>query len=187
MDAVLYVECEKRKENFDYQGELSEEEYVKMLREASDSILGSDGFSKRSTTEKRYGIYDASEMYKYTFNNQDDFEELPFKVKLFDMNNNDLTMEHISYFWRNNSPFIIIVELEEIDNPLVEDTLNIWLTNSDHTNNDDTLNESLILKTLKPKDFRTKINNVGFKLKFCKMVNKINANKFALLVNNIER
>lgn len=187
MDVVLFIECEKRKESFDYKGEISEDEYVKMLREASESILGLDGFSNRSTTDRRYGIYDVTEMNKYTFNGKDDFEELPFKAKLYDMNGNDLTMEHISYFWRSNSPFIVIVESEDIDNPMVEDTLNIWVTNSDHTNNDNTLNESLILKTLKPKDFRVKINNVGFKFKFCKMVNKINANKFALLVNNIER
>lgn len=188
MDAILFIKCEKRKENFDYEQEISEDEYVRMLREASESILGLDGYSNRSTTERRYGVYDASEMNKLTMMIEDaDTESLPFKAKLYDMNGNDLTMEHISYFWRENKPFIIIVETEEIENPIVEDTLNIWVTNSDYTNNDETLNDNLILKTLKPKDFEVKIANVRINFKFCKMVDKINANKFALLVNNIER
>ena len=186
MDAILFIECEKRKENFDYKEEISEDEYVKMLREAGDSILGLDGY--RDNLERKYGMYDVSEMNKLTVMMEDaDTEELPFKGHLYDMNGNDLTMEHISFFWRENKPFIVILETEEIENPVVEDTLNIWVTNSDYTNNDDKLNDSLILKTLKPKNFGIRIGKFYVRFNYCKMVDKINANKFALLVNNIER
>jgi hypothetical protein len=186
MDAILFIECEKRKENFDYEEEITEDEYVKMLREAGDSILGLDGY--RDSLEKKYGMYDVSKMNELNvFANDTNTEELPFNAHLYDMSGNDLTVEHISYFWKDNKPFIVIVEIDEIDNPMVEDTLNIWITNSDYTNNDEKLNDTLILKTLKPKDFGVKIGKLYIRFQYCKMVEKMNANKFALLVNNIEK
>lgn len=185
MDAVLYVECEKRKENFDYQGEISEDEYVKMLKTASESILGLDGFSKRNTIDKKYGFYDVSEMSKYE-TPKNDIEELPFRARIYSINGDDLELEHISVFWKQQTPFIIIVETDEIESPMVEDTLNIWITNSDRINNDETLNDRLILSSLQAKDLKLKVANRYFTLKYCKMVNKISFNKFALLVNNIE-
>jgi hypothetical protein len=130
-------------------------------------------------------VYNVDELNRY--NNTDDIQKLPFNAKLFTMNGDDLTMEHISYFWNANQQFIIIVEFNEIENPIVEDTLNIWLTNSDRINHDKTLNDRLILSSLQSKDFEVKINNLYFTLKYCKMVDKINGNRFALLVNKIEK
>jgi hypothetical protein len=185
MNAILFIECEKRKENFDYTKELTEDEYVAMLRGASDSILGLEGFRNRDSLEQRYGIYDINAVQ--TYQEKNDIEKLPFKANLYTMNGDELTMQHISYFWNSNQQFIVILEVGDIDNPMVEDTLNIWVTNSDHINNDKTLNDRLILSSLQPKDFEVKINNIYFTFKYCKMVDKINTNKFAILVNNIEK
>lgn len=188
MDAVLYIKCENQRDNFEYTKEISEDEYIKMLRDASDSILGQDGFSKRSTSQQHHGVYDFDEWYKGQQEMmQEDGEYLPFNAKLFNMNNTELTIQDIGYYYQSGKQFIVIVKVDEIENPIVEDTLNIWITNSDHVNNDDTLNDQLILKSLKTKDFKVKVNNNYFTFKYCKMVSKIDFCTFALLVNNLER
>lgn len=185
MDVVLFIECEKRKEDFEYKKEISEDEYVKMLQDASESILGHDGFTKKQTLDRKYGFYDVTEMEQYY--QKPETEEIPFKGRIFQTNGDDFTLEAIKYYWNSNSPFILFLEVDEIESPIAEDEFNIWVTNSDYINNDETLNEYLILTSLKSKHFKVKLGNLYFTLKHCKMVDKISGNKYAILVNNMER
>lgn len=185
MDVLLYIECEKRKENFDYEKEISEEEYVRMLKQASESILGQDGFAKRSTLERRYGFQDAKELEM--FYDRGDIEEKPFRARLMKMDYSDLSPQDLVYHYNNNSMFIAIVSFADIDEPIVEDTLNIWITNSDHINNDPNLNDELRLKSLEPKKMTVKFNNNYLSLIGCQMVEKISNNMFAMLVHKIEK
>ena len=104
MDVLLFIECEKRKENFDYEKELSEDEYIRMLKQASDSILGQDGFSKRSTLERRYGFQDVKELEM--FYNRDDVEEKPFKARLLKIDYSDLSPQELVKYYNNGNMFI---------------------------------------------------------------------------------
>lgn len=185
MDVLLFIECEKRKENFDYEKELSEDEYIGMLRQASDSILGQDGFSKRNTLERRYGLQDAKELEM--FYNRDDIEEKPFKATLLGMDYSDLSPQELVKYYNNGNMFITIVDYIDIDDPLLEDTLNIWITNSDHINNDPNLNDELKLKSLEPKKITLKFGNNYLTLIGCQVVEKISSNRFAMLVHKIEK
>lgn len=185
MDALLYIECEKRKENFDYEKEISEEEYVKMLRQASDSILGQDRFSKRNTLDRRYGLQDAKEVD--VFYNRGDVEKKPFKVNLMKMDYSELLPQDLHAYYINCNLFIVIVSFSDIVEPIVEDTLNIWITNSDRINNDPNLTRELKLKSLEPKEMLLKFNDTYLSLGGCQMVEKISNNMFAMLVHKIEK
>lgn len=185
MNALLFIECEKRKESFDYNKEISEEEYVRMLQQASDSIIGQDGFSKRNTLERRYGFFGAKELE--TYYEKKDVEEKPFRVRLCNIDGSDFSVRELVSYYNSGSMFIIIVHYDEIDDPVLEDTLNIWVTNSDHINNDSKLNDELRLKSLETKRMTLKFNNNYVTLNGCQMVEKTSTNSFAMLIHKIEK
>ena len=123
----------------------------------------------------------------YRFTSYEHIEEKPFRARLMKMDYSDLSPQDLVYHYNNNSMFIVIVSFADIDEPILEDTLNIWITNSDHINNDPNLNDELRLKSLEPKKMTLKFNNNYLSLIGCQMVEKISNNMFAMLVHKIEK
>jgi hypothetical protein len=177
--AKLYMICpfSEKMGDFSTQQQISEDEYVKMLREYSATIGKG---SPLSSIWNRHGVFEIN-------NTQEEKDiESSANVTIFDINGKKCTGDDICNIKKNGMTVLII----EIDDDSMEDSFEdefkFWKQDSMKINNDKQLSKDDRIRFLPLKDFKLDIDYYLFELKGCKLYHDYNNGKIAIIVQTIK-
>ena len=179
--AKLYIPCpfQEKMGDFSTQESISEDEYVRMLREYS-STIGKGGPSNRNLN--RYGIYDVKNIQQ-----QENEEKLSSaNIIVYDMSGKKCTGNDICNIKKNGMTVLIFEILEDNMEESFEDEYKFWKQDSMKINNDKQLDQDDRIRFLPIKELQLEMGYYLFKLEGCKLYHDYNDGKVAIIVQKIK-
>lgn len=176
---LLYIDCpEQEKTNsFKVEKELSEDEYVKMLREYSTTI--GVGMPKKNDYNRHFNYYDINEY-------NDDVNYSKSKAKIYDISGKPCGLHELKRI-QNNGMGVIIFELIESEmEESFESEFKFWKKDSMNINNDKEIDKNERIKFLPIKDLKFEIDRHVFLLSGCKIYCEYDNLKVAIIIQKIE-
>lgn len=174
----LYIDCPEpeKKDAFNAGKELTEAEYVKMLREYSTTI--GTGMPKKNYNNY-YKIYDIVEQ-------TDNVNYSNATVKIYDISGKPCDI-HELYRIQNNGMGVLIFEIIDTEmEEAFESEFKFWKKDSMNINNDIEIDKNERIRFLPTKDLKFEINNHLFLLTGCKLYCEYDKLKVALIIQNIK-
>ena len=178
--AKLYINCpfHEKEVDFSVQHNITEDEYVRMLREYS-STIGKSGPSNGSIN--RYGMYDVKD-----FQHQEDEGKLSSaNIFVYDMTGKKCYGNDICNI-KKNGMTVLIFEIpdSEMEEPF-EDEYKFWKQDSMKINNDKQIGKDDRIRFLPIKEFQLEMGYHLFKLEGCKLYHDYGDGKVAIIVQKI--
>jgi hypothetical protein len=176
---TLYIDCPEQEKNgaFDAGKNISEEEYVKMLREYSKTIgLPSP---KQTYSNKHFNSYDMDEYVdeKKTYSKS--------KTRIFNISGNLCDINEIRRIQKNGMGVIIFDILKDEMEEYFESEFKFWKRDSMNINNDKTIDKDDRIRFLPTKDLKFEIDNHMFLLNGCKIYCDYDTFKVAIIIQKI--
>ena len=177
---TLYIDCpEQVKDNaFSVNKELSEDEYVKMLREYSYTI---SGLSKEKKIDNRYNIYDLNNEQ-----NENSINYSKSSVKLYNISGNPCDIKELYNIEKRGVGVLIIEIIESEMEENFEYEFKFWKKDGMNINNDSNIDKDERIRFLPVKDLKFEIDNHVFMFYGCKIYCEYDSLKVALIIQNIK-
>ena len=176
---TLYIDCPaQEKDNaFNAGREISEDEYVRMLRDYSTTI--GTGMP-RNTNYNRHGIYEI-----YQSNEQEEKNLSKSLTKIYDISGKPCDIRELYKIQKNGMGVLIIELLEDEMEDSFESEFKFWKRDSMNINNDQLIDKNERLHFLPEKNLEFEIDNHVFSLEGCKMYCEYDRLKVALIIQKI--
>lgn len=176
---TLYIDCpvQEKKDAFNAGREISEDEYVRMLREYSTTI--GTGMP-RNTNYDRHGVY--------AIQQSDGNEEKNLskaQVKIYDISGKACDIREIYRISRTGMGVVIVEIIENNMEDSFESEFKFWKRDSMNINNDTQINKDERIRFLPEKNLEFEIDGHLFSLEGCKMYCEYDRLKVALIVQRI--
>lgn len=173
--AILYMECPiENKQTFTTVKEISEDDYIRMLREYSATL----GMPERNNTSNRYNIQEVQQEQKKNIRKA--------SVSLYGMDGYPCDVRAL-YDIEDSGPGIIIFKLEDnTPDEEFEEEFRVWKTESKKIISDNTINDERKIQFLPVKDFEILIDRHEFFLSGCKMYHEYEDGKMAFIIQRIK-
>lgn len=177
---ILYIDCpQQEKENaFSIGKEISEDEYVRMLREYSKTIGTSQNF------------YNNNNQFKIQDINQNDYEEnknyAKASVIIYNISGDLCDIKELYKIQKNGVGIIIfdIVKTEMDD--IFESEFKFWKRDSMNINNDEYISKDDRIRFLPTKDLQFEIDRHLFLFSGCKLYHEYEDSKIAIIIQSIK-
>lgn len=175
---ILYIDCppQEKEGAFSTEKELSENEYVKMLRDYSKTI----GNTKSNSYNGQFNIYEVENKY-----NEEPQNYAKSSVIIYDMSGKLSNIKEL-YRLQKNGTCILIIELvkDEMDDAF-ESEYKFWKRDSMNINNDKMIGKDDRIRFLPIKDLQLEIDDHLFLFSDCKIYHEYEDSKIALIIRNI--
>ena len=176
---TLYIDCPKQdeKDAFTLKKELSEDEYIKMLREYSTTIGA--GIGKIDNFDRRYNFYE---------NNTKKIENTYSKAsaKIYDISGKPCNIKELYNIQKNGMGIIIIDIVTSEMEESFESEFKFWKKDSMNINNDKEIDKDERIKFLPVKDLKFEIDNHLFLFSGCKLYYEYDSFKVALIIQKVK-
>ena len=177
----LYINIpEPEKKNaFDAGKEISESEYVRMLREYSTTI--GTGTPRNKVVDNRYRIYE--------INNKQQEEDLYFttaETKIYDISGKPCDIRELYRIQKNGMGVLIIEVVDDKIDDSFETEFKFWKKESMNINTDPEIDKDERLRFLPIKNLKFEIDNHLFLFSGCKLYCEYQPLKVALIIQSIE-
>lgn len=175
---ILYIDCppQEKKDAFNVKKELTEDEYVKMLREYSTTI----GTSVSKNMNK-YGFETSAP--KYT---EDETFFSKASAKIFNISGELCDIKEL-YRIQRTGMGVLIFEINENEmEESFESEFKFWKKDSMNINNDKDIDKDERIRFLPIKNLKFEIDRHLFLLTGCKMYCEYDRFKVALIIQNIK-
>jgi hypothetical protein len=175
---TLYIECpyQENKNSFKVEKELSEDEYVKMLRDYSNTLNGSISFkSNRKTNLNVYDV-DNSVDSKTNYVNS--------KVKIYDIKGKPCDINELYKIQDNGHGVLIMEFFEDEMNEMFYEEFKYWKVESMTINNNPDLDTERVV-ILPSKNLKLEIDYHMFFLSSCKIYCEYDNSKLAIIIQNL--
>lgn len=175
---TLYIECppQEKQGAFDTK-QLSEEEYVRMLREYSCTI----GTGLPSFYDNRHGVYNVD-----TKGQQENINYTNAMVKIYDITGKPCDINELYRIEKNGMGILIIEIFEDEMSDLFETEFIFWKKDSMNINNDNSIDKNDRIRFLPVKDLQFQIDNHVFTFSGCKIYCEYDKLKVALIIQEIK-
>lgn len=174
---ILYIDCpEQDKKNAFSAKELTEDEYVKMLREYSMSIgmgISHNDFNSRHNV---YEINDNEEKINYSKSS----------AIIYNMKGEKCDIKELYRIQKNGMGILIIELLESEMEDTFESEFKFWKKDSMNINNDKNIDKDDRIRFLPIKDLKFEIDEHMFLLSGCKLYYEYDRMKVALIIQKIK-
>lgn len=176
---TLYIDCPAQEKNnaFNAGREISEDEYVRMLREYSTTI--GTGMP-RSNSYNKHGVYDIQQN-----NIKEDKNLSKSQTKIYDISGKPCGINELYRIQKNGMGVIIIELLENDMEDSFESEFKFWKRDSMNINNDKQIDKDERIRFLPEKNLEFEMDNHLFSLEGCKMYCEYDRFKVALIVQRI--
>lgn len=174
---TLYIDCpeQERKGAFETK-DISEDEYVKMLRDYSTTI----GIVTPKTNNKHFSSYDYEEYKTEKIN----YSKAP--TKIYNISGQPCDINELYYIQKNGMGVLIIEIIENDMEDSFESEFKFWKKDSMNINNDPDIDKNERIKFLPVKDLQFEIDNHMFYFSGCKMYCEYDRFKVALIIQKIK-
>ena len=176
---TLYIDCpyQEKDDAFTVSKELTEEEYVKMLRDYSNTIEKGTPKFHSSHGIKSYEIYEEKN------------EEINYssaKSRIYDISGSETDI-HELYRIQNKGMGVLIFEIFENQmEEQFESEFKFWKRDSMNINNDKSIDMDQRINFLPIKNLKFEIDEHMFLLSGCKMYCDYDKYKFALIIQSVK-
>jgi len=176
---TLYIDCPAQEKNnaFNAGREISEDEYVRMLREYSTTI--GTGMPVSSNIN-RHGVY---EIQQYTNNEENNLSKC--QTKIYDISGKPCDIKEIYRIQKTGMGVIIIELLENDMEEAFETEFKYWKRDSMNINNDEQIDKNSRIQFLPVKDLEFEIDRHLFLFQGCKLYCEYDRFKVALIIQKI--
>lgn len=177
---TLYIECpaQEKKNAFDAGREISENEYIRMLREYSTTIgVG----MPRNSGYDRYGSYEIYQDNNAVVNVN--YSKSP--ARIYDISGIPCDINEIYKILRQGMGVLIIEIIEDNIDDIFETEFKFWKQESMNINNDNMIDKDDRIRFLPIKDLRFEIDNHLFSFNGCKIYCEYDRFKVALIIQEI--
>lgn len=176
---TLFIDCpaQDKKDAFSAGKEITEDEYVKMLREYSTTI--GTGMPKSSFNNNRFKVYELKE----------DKEEINYSkssVKIYNISGNECGINELYKIEKNGMGILIIELIPDKMEEAFESEFKFWKRDSMNINNDKEIDKDERIRFLPTKNLQFEIDNHLFLLSNCKIYCEYNNYKVALIIQSIK-
>lgn len=174
----IYIDCpeQEKKGAFEVKKELTEEEYVKMLRDYSTSIGA--GFIQKNNFDKKYGFYD-------NFKN-DELNYIDAKCEIYDISGKLCNIKELYRIQRTQNAGVIIINIDTTTmNENFESEFRFWKKDSMNINNNKNINKNDRIRFLPKRELKFEIDNHMFLFSGSKIYCEYEEFKVALIIEKI--
>lgn len=174
----LFIDCPEpeKKDAFSVEKELSETEYVKMLREYSTTI--GTGMPRNNNAYNRNGFYEVKVE-----------EDIPHyssaKVKIYNISGKPCDITELYRIQRTGMGVLIVEIIESEMEEAFESEFKFWKKDSMNINNDPEIDKNERIRFLPVKDLQFEIDRHLFKLFGCKIYCEYDKLKVAFIIQKI--
>lgn len=174
---TLYIDCpeQERKGAFDAK-DISEDEYVKMLRDYSTTI----GVGLPKTNNKHFNSYEYKE-YK-----TENVNYSKAKAKIYNISGQPCDINELYRIQKNGMGVLIVEIIENNMEDSFESEFKFWKKDSMNINNDTEIDKNERIKFLPIKDLQFEIDKHVFTLSGCKIYCEYDRLKVALIIQKIK-
>lgn len=181
MDSIgtLYIDCPEQEKHdaFKPEREISENEYVEMLREYSKTIGISQIYHPN-----QFKIHYATEYNNYEEN--DNYTKA--SVRIFNISGNLCDINELYKIQKNGMGILIIEIIRTEMEDYFESEFKFWKKDSMNINNDKNLDEDSRIRFLPTKNLKFEIDEHLFLLSGCKIYHEYEDSKIAIIIQNIK-
>lgn len=177
---TLYIDCPEQEKNnsFKVEKELSENEYVKMLRDYSTTI--GIGIPGNVNNNRHFNCYEY-ENYK-----NDIVTYAKSKSRIYDISGKPCDYIELKRIQKTGMGVIIFEILENEIDEIFESEFKFWKKDSMNINNDKDIDKNERIKFLPTKDLKFEIDNHMFMLYGCKIYCEYDKLKVAMIIQKIK-
>ena len=177
----LYMNCpfQEKTGNFETNQNISEEEYVRMLREYS-STIGKGNIT--NNTDRRYNIVDVRQQKVIEENNLSSAD-----VEVYSMSGKKCTSDDISVIEKKGMAVLILELLDDSMEEAFQDEFKFWKQDSMKIITDSQLEEDDKIRFLPMKELQLEMDYHLWKLTNCKLYHDYNDGKYAIIVQKITK
>lgn len=175
----LFIDCPEpdKKNAFSVEKELSEAEYVKMLREYSTTI-GTGMPRSNNNSYSRNSFYDMKvDDYTHTYSSA--------KAKIYNISGKPCDIYELYRIQKTGMGVLIIEIIESEMEDAFETEFKFWKKDSMNINNDKEIDKNERIKFLPVKDLQFEIDKHLFKLSGCKIYCEYDKMKVAIIIQKI--
>lgn len=178
---TLYIDCPEQEKQgaFDAGKNISEDEYVQMLREYSTTI--GVGMPKNTYNNRHYNVYDFSE---YKENNNLTYAKASSKI--YNISGQPCDVKELQRIQRTGMGVIIFEVIENNMEDAFESEFKFWKKDSMNINNDTEIDKNERIRFLPVKDLRFEIDRHVFLLSGCKIYCEYDRLKVAIIIQNVK-
>lgn len=175
----LYIDCPEpeKKDAFNAGREISEDEYVRMLREYSATI--GTGMPRNSSYD-RYGVYEIQQN-----NHMEDINYSKSSARIYDISGKPCDIKELYRIQKTGMGVLIIELLETEMNESFESEFKFWKKDSMNINNDTQIDKNERIRFLPEKNLQFEIDDHLFSLQGCKIYCEYDRLKVALIIQKI--
>ena len=176
---TLYIDCPAQDKNnaFNAGREISEDEYVRMLREYSATI--GTGMPTNSGVN-RHGVYSIQQN-----NEQEEKNFSKTQAKIYDISGKPCDIKELYRIQKSGMGVIIIELVEDEMDEAFETEFKFWKRESMNINNDEQIGKNERIQFLPEKDLEFEIDHHLFSFQGCKMYCEYDRLKVALIIQKI--
>jgi hypothetical protein len=176
---TLFIDCpmQEKQGAFTAGREISEDEYVKMLRDYSATI--GTGMP-RSGADNRHGVYTI-----HQGQNEEEKNMSKSSVQIYDISGKPCDIRELYRIQKNGMGVIIIELLENEMEDSFESEFKFWKRDSMNINNDAQISKNERIRFLPEKDLEFEIDGHVFLFLGCKMYCEYDRLKVALIIQRI--
>lgn len=177
---TLYIDCpvQDKKDSFSVNKELSEDEYVRMLREYSNTI--GTGMPK-NTHNSKFQMYEIGNTIE-----QNDLSYSKALTKIYNISGVPCGLNELYRIQKSGMGVLIIEILENDMEEYFESEFKFWKRDSMNINNDKEIDKNERIRFLPVKDLKFEIDKHMFLFSGCKMYCEYDRLKVALIIQNIK-
>lgn len=175
---ILYIDCPEpeKKDAFKVDKELSENEYVKMLRDYSVTI--GTGMPKNNHYSNKYDSYENHKEDKINYSKA--------LVNLYDISGKPCDIKELYKIQKNGMGVLIIDVIESDMEESFESEFKFWKRDSMNINNDKDIDKDERIRFLPIKNLQLEIDKHLFLLSGCKIYCEYDRMKVALIIQNVK-
>lgn len=176
---ILFIDCpEQEKENaFSAGKEISEDEYVRMLREYSKTI----GTSRNFSHNNQFRLHEI---------NQNDYEEnknyAKASVNIYNISGNLCDIRELYKIQKNGVGILIFDIIKTEMDDAFESEFKFWKRDSMNINNDECITKDDRIRFLPVKDLQFEIDRHLFLFSGCKLYHEYEDSKIAIIIQSIK-
>lgn len=175
----LYIDCPEPEKNdaFSAGKELSEDEYVRMLRDYSTTI--GTGMPRNNYNNNRYNVYDIIEDKSVpTYSTA--------SAKIFDIAGKPCDINELYRIQRTGMGVLIFEIIDSEMEEAFESEFKFWKKDSMNINNDQQIDKNERIRFLPTKDLQFEIDRHLFALSGCKLYCDYDNLKVALIIQSVK-
>jgi hypothetical protein len=175
----LFIDCPEpeKKDAFNAGREISEDEYVRMLRDYSTTI--GTGMPRNDYNNNRFGVYDVVEDKSTpTYSSA--------SAKIFNISGNPCDINEIYRIQRSGMGVLIFEIIDKEMDDAFESEFKFWKRDSMNINNDPQIDKNERIRFLPTKNLQFEIDKHLFMLSGCKLYCEYNNLKVALIIQSIK-